>query len=282
MYFYLSRSIIIFYAYFFIMLSFLLMETCTASAADKDFGHQEVYPAESKSESDKEKINVIQSEIDKINQDLGWLSSRIKKMELFNQFVPDKMYQSQAFKRDRITILTKLKEQLEPAPVAKKIKLVKKASSPPKKTGGTPLDEKVIEERIRKYGLLNWLEFVKDKDGARIENRLPVLFASGSAEIAEEYKAFLKNVAMVLKGYSVTILANGHADTDPIHTVKYPSNSELGAARASNVVQALVKNGISPSVFKMGTSSQKQFATHKSSKWKALNRRVDLIILLQS
>lgn len=281
MYFCLNRSTTVLYASLFMALSFLiLMKSGAASAADR--GYQDAYSAESKSDSNKAKIEFIQSEIDRISQDFDWLSSRVKKMEQFKRFIPDRMYQSLAFKRNKIKILKKLIEQLEVVSKKdKKIKPVKKASSAPQKAVGSPSGEKRIVERIKKYGLVDWLELIKDKGGARIENRLPILFASGSAEIADEYKTFLKNVAMVLKESKVSILVDGYADTDPIHTAKYPSNSELSTARASSVSRELIKNGISPDVFKTGVTRRQGSAEHKASKWKALDRHVNLTILLQ-
>ena len=258
------------------------MEDSTATAIEKGTEHKDLYLIESQDESNKRKIDFIQSEIDKISQDLDWLSSRIKEMELFKRFVPDKMYKSMEFKQNKIMILTKLKEQLKTVSKnEKKIKPVKKAPPSKKKSVGIPCGEKLIKERINQLGLADWIELVKDKGGARIENRLPIVFASGSSEIVEEYKTFLKNVAMVIKGCRVKILVNGYADTDPIHTAKYPSNSALGAARASNVVQTMIKNGISPSAFKIGTTGQDQSTGHKASKWKAINRHANLTIVLQ-
>lgn len=258
------------------------MERCSAYEADNDFEYRYVSPNKLKPEPNKGMNNFIQSEIEKISQDLEWLSSRIKKMELFNQFVPDRMYQSQAFKRDRIKILTKLKEQLEAiSKNDKKIKSAEKSPAPPKKTKKKPLDEKAISERIKKFGLEDWLELVKDKNSLTIKNKLPILFASGSAQIVEEYKVFLKNVAMVLKGYKIKIMADGYTDADPIHTAEYSSNLELGTARAKNVSKELIKNGINPSVFKIGTISRNDALDKKTSKWKTLDRHVNLAIFFQ-
>src|SRR3989339_715262 len=158
MYFCLNRSAIVFYASLFMALTFfILMKSGAASAADR--GYQDVYSMEPKSDSNKAKIEFIQSDIDKISQDFDWLSSRVKKMELFKQFIPDRMYQSLAFKQNKIKILKKLKAQLEAVSKKdKKTKPVKKTSPLSKKAVGTPSGEKRIAEQIKKYGLVDWLE----------------------------------------------------------------------------------------------------------------------------
>ena len=94
-----------------------------------------------------------------------------------------------------------------------------------------------IEDAVKKAGLEDWVE-VMESDGscAKINNTLPILFSSGSAALAKEYKSFLRKLARFLKPYDVKIYVNGYADPDPIHTKKYPSNLELGASRAANVV----------------------------------------------
>lgn len=283
MYSYLRKSRIMLYAFCFIELFFLLMESAISYAEVNGLEYKALYPEASQSDSNKEKIRFIQSEIDKISQDLEWLSSRIKEMEMFRQFVPDKMYKSVEFKRKKIEVLSKLKGQLDAlAKKDRKIEPVKKNPPPTKKTTRSPDDNRAIKERIKQFGLSDWLELVKDKNGARIENRLPILFASGSAEIAEEYKSFLKTVARLVKGVKIRVLVDGYADSDPIHTTEYSSNFELGAARAASVVHELVKNGVNPDDFKIGTTGSYRSGKHKASKWKALDRHVNLTIFFPS
>ncbi len=279
---YFSKPAITFFAFLILTVPFFLMESGSASAAEKGAPYADSNPMGSIYDANKRQIDFVQSEIDRIRQDLDWLSSRIKTMEVSKRYVPDRMYESMEFKQNKIKILTKLKEQLgsiSKKDTKKKSTAPKKITSPKKSVGGA-CGEKAIEGRIKQFGLADWLELIKDKGGSRIENRLPVLFASGSAEIAEEYKAFLKNVAMVVKGCKVKIIVDGHADTDPIRTAEFPSNAELESARASSVVQILTKNGINPSAFEIGKTGQYRFAEHKASKWKTLNRHVNLTILL--
>ncbi|MBF0467357.1 MAG: OmpA family protein [Desulfamplus sp.] len=136
-----------------------------------------------------------------------------------------------------------------------------------------------ISQEIRDAGLDEWLKISSDGSGLKMENLLPILFASGSARIASEYKVFLKRLAQLIKGYNVRIRIDGFADTDRIHTKQYPSNLELGAARAANIVHELVKNGVKPSVFQIATTGEYRLDGRVMSDKKILERRAEISIL---
>ena len=282
----LNKPMVYFYAVLSVLPVLLNIGITPAFAFEKTASLKDFKALQLKSESSEElkgTINFIHSEINKIKKDLKWLSSKIKKMEACKQFVPEKMYKSIKFKKTKIQALTRLKKKhevlLEKKGVQepqKKIRITKTKTAMKQTCNGI-----FLEKKIKQFGLADWLELVKSKNTLRIENRLPILFASASASIAKEYKAFLKNLSSVLKGCNMRIFVDGYADIDPINTKKYPSNFELGAARAANVVHALVKNGISPSVFKIGSTGRYRFAEHKASEWKALERHVNIAIVLE-
>lgn len=226
------------------------------------------------------KIGFIKTEIDKVNADLMWLSGRIKKMEAFKQFIPQKMYDSVKYKESKIQILTKLMNRYKGMVKLKNggVRTAKTQKKIP--PGAAECGAYRLEKKIRQTGLADWLEVVKNRERLNIENTLPILFASGSSAIAPEYQSFLKELAAVLKGCHVRIFVDGYADTDPIRTKKYPSNFELGAIRAANVAHALIYNGLNPGSFKIGSTGQYRFADHKASEWKALERHVNIRIEL--
>jgi len=279
-----------FYTSFFMLLALIMISAWIprVSALEKTNEYK------SKSELNKklnEKIDFIHSEIIKIKQELQWLSSKIKKMETFKQFVPEKMYNSIKFKKNKIKILTTLEQELAvllksglAREMQQKTRIVQTGIA---KTGAAKTAVKsenskaLIEQKIKKFGLIDWLEVIQDQDSLRMENRLPILFASANSTIAKEYNSFLKNLSCILKGSRIRVFVDGHADHDPINTEKYPSNFELGATRAANVVHALVKNGMNPSVFKIGSTGQYRFPEHKASKWKTLERHVNITVVFK-
>ena len=89
--------------------------------------------------------------------------------------------------------------------------------------------------------------------GDRFVFQSEVLFASASAELGEEGKVQLKQLAATLREITGRIPGDidwilridGHTDSIPISNWKFPSNWELSAARAISVVKFLIAKGIS-------------------------------------
>ncbi len=91
--------------------------------------------------------------------------------------------------------------------------------------------------------------------GDRFVFQSEVLFGSGSAELGAAGKQSLGTFANVLQEVMTRIpedlpwilQVDGHTDRIPIQTPRFPSNWELSAARAIEVVNYLVSEGIPPS-----------------------------------
>ncbi|WP_340115196.1 peptidoglycan -binding protein [Pelagibius sp. 7325] len=90
--------------------------------------------------------------------------------------------------------------------------------------------------------------------GDRFVFQSELLFASGSATIADEGRPQLARLASTLKQIAAEIpddldwvlRVDGHTDRQPINTYAFPSNWELSTARAVSVVKFLVEQGIPP------------------------------------
>ena len=88
--------------------------------------------------------------------------------------------------------------------------------------------------------------------GDRFVFQSELLFAKGAAELGAKGKQQLSKLATTLLKISTNIpddidwvlRVDGHTDTDPIHTSKYPSNWELSSARAISVVKHLIQAGL--------------------------------------
>ena len=144
------------------------------------------------------------------------------------------------------------------------------------------IDKNQLYIEIQKAGLSDWIEITDSGTCLRLKTTLPILFPIGSAEIAKEYKSFFMRFANLLKAYEVQIEVQGYADIDPIHTNKYPSNFELGAIRAANVVHELVKNGLKPSIFKINSPGKYRFSANGEPTQKALERRAEVTVIFVS
>lgn len=105
-------------------------------------------------------------------------------------------------------------------------------------------------------------------------------FASGSAELAPEYKEVLRNVGDVLVTQPGAISIQGHTDNVPINTARFRSNWDLSSARASSVAMELLQSGrLSPlRMAATGLADTRPLVANNSSENRALNRRVEIVI----
>lgn len=112
----------------------------------------------------------------------------------------------------------------------------------------------------------------------RLDN--DVLFKSGSDELDPRAVPLLEALGRELKSKPVLVKVEGHADTRPIHTAKYPSNWHLSSARATAVVLILAqKAGISPArLGASGFGEHQPIASNETEEGRAKNRRVDIVI----
>ncbi len=189
--------------------------------------------------------------------------------------------------KDRLSISNSKKtDVLEESIVPQKIVSQSKVKSMPVQTVKDYNEEESISESqlltaINNAGLSDWIEIIGSDDCMKIQTTLPILFPTGSAKVANEYKSFFQKLALFLKSYDVKILVNGYADSVPINNKKYPSNFELGAARAANIVHQLVNHGLKPSIFQIESTGKYRFAAKGMSKQKTLERRAEVTVIFQ-
>ncbi|WP_020588608.1 OmpA/MotB family protein [Desulfobacter curvatus] len=247
----------------------------------------------------KSQLDVLDEQLRDTRKDLEWLIVKISRISDSGRSIPQLLHESVDFKERKISQLERQKKYLNStAAKYRKIYHIKKnheentnqiriESTPDMKVSVKGVDKsKVvtkladIEQALKKAGLEDWVDVIPAYGScAKINNTLPILFSSGSATLAKEYKSFLEKLARFLKPYDVKVYVNGYADPDPIHTPKYPSNLELGASRAANVVHEMVKNGLKPDIFKIGSTGEYQFAAKMQSATKTFQRRAQLTVV---
>ena len=123
---------------------------------------------------------------------------------------------------------------------------------------------------------------VKIVDGRMVvELATDVLFASGSADLSDEGKGAIEEVARVLAGIPDRVFqVEGHTDDDPIKTAQYPSNWELAAARALTVVRAMVGAGMPPGRISAASFAEfKPVAPNEGREGKRANRRIEIVVV---
>ena len=140
--------------------------------------------------------------------------------------------------------------------------------------------------------MLEYMDKLK-KDGLSAEiddkgliirlNEHALQFVPGSAELNEKSYETLSKVAKIIKEKFAIhyIEVEGHTDSDPVSSTKYPSNWELSSARASSVIRYLIQNhGFNKDIFiATGLADTIPVVLNTTPANKAKNRRVEIIIL---
>jgi chemotaxis protein MotB len=112
-----------------------------------------------------------------------------------------------------------------------------------------------------------------------------LFFESGKAEIKPEGQEVLKRIGNILKKIpEKNVRVEGHTDSVPIGPrirERYPTNWELGATRAVNVVRFFQEEvGMDP--LRLSAVSYGQYrpkATNKTKVGRAKNRRIEIILI---
>jgi chemotaxis protein MotB len=106
-----------------------------------------------------------------------------------------------------------------------------------------------------------------------------ILFDSGSTAVKKAGKEAIAKVAKILANVDRRFLVVGHTDNVPIKTAAYASNWELSTARAVQVVQILIKEGMNPkSLSAAGYSEFDPVAVNDTPEHKAQNRRIEIVL----
>lgn len=106
-----------------------------------------------------------------------------------------------------------------------------------------------------------------------------ILFGSGDAQLSLGGLEVLQRLAHTLKDSPHTVTIEGHTDSVPIRSVRFPSNWELSSARAGSVVRYLEANGIASSRLRaIGYADTRPLAKNTTAAHRAMNRRVELML----
>jgi type VI secretion system protein ImpK len=105
------------------------------------------------------------------------------------------------------------------------------------------------------------------------------LFESGKAEVREAFKPAAARIAKLLDQEKGFIKVVGHTDSEPIKSVRFPTNWHLSVERAK-AVGALLKKGLAqPDRVQIdGKGSEVPVASNATPDGKSKNRRVEILI----
>jgi chemotaxis protein MotB len=105
-------------------------------------------------------------------------------------------------------------------------------------------------------------------------------FAPGEAKVRDDALPLIDALADALNAGSAPVRIEGHTDSTPISTERYPSNWELSSARAAAVLARLTARGIRQERLSVaGYADARPIADNSTPEGRARNRRVDIVVL---
>lgn len=127
------------------------------------------------------------------------------------------------------------------------------------------------------------------KRGINIRLASKDLFKSGDAKLSRSGQRTVNDVTEslleIVDRYHLTCDIEGHTDDIPIRSYKFPSNWELSASRAANVLRKMIESGIPEEQSRaIGFSDIRPLITPRDSTGtlvkgaRAANRRVEIVI----
>lgn len=142
-----------------------------------------------------------------------------------------------------------------------------------------------IQDNLENYIAENELEGQFDtkltEEGLLVTIRDSVLFSPGRAEIDNQYRELVADIAKLLifeKPRSIVVA--GHTDNVPMQTGQYSSNWELSVMRAVNFLTIIAENKqVNPVAFSAkGYGEFRPIAKNDTEAGRAKNRRVEVLI----
>jgi chemotaxis protein MotB len=127
------------------------------------------------------------------------------------------------------------------------------------------------------------------KRGINIRLASKDLFRSGDAQLSRSGRKTVDDISnsllSIVERYNLTCDIEGHTDDTPIRSYKFPSNWELSASRAANVLRQMIDSGIPKEQSRaIGFSDIRPIIEPRDSTGslvkgaRAANRRVEIVI----
>jgi chemotaxis protein MotB len=137
-----------------------------------------------------------------------------------------------------------------------------------------------LQEYLRENGLQDKVKVDLRPDGVHTVITDSVMFNTGEARIIEPARTVLRLLVGVIDTEVEAVAVEGHTDSRPIRTIRYPTNWELSAARAASVVRFLQQHEdvLEPQRYvALGYGEHRPVATNATPAGRAQNRRVEIL-----
>lgn len=137
-----------------------------------------------------------------------------------------------------------------------------------------------IQRYLELHELTDVISATRDDRGVVLVLQERTLFETGEAELLPEAIPFLNKVGTLLEAIPNIVRVEGHTDSRPISTYRYPSNWELSGARASVVIRYLIDTfDLEPDRFiSVGYGETRPVAPNTTEENMRQNRRVIIVV----
>ncbi len=145
-------------------------------------------------------------------------------------------------------------------------------------------EEEALERYIERKGLEHRMLVHREERGVVVSLLTDgIFFERGSADLSEEAKKVLRDIAPILRASQRFIRVEGHTCDLPIRTARFPSNWELSVARATAVVRFLISCGVpADRLSAVGYGEYRPLVPNTNEENRRLNRRVDIVLLSEA
>jgi len=140
--------------------------------------------------------------------------------------------------------------------------------------------ERVVSRDLQSELSTERLKLFVDRRGVTLSIPEAGAFGVGRDDLSPAALALIARVGRTLERFPNAVRVEGHTDDVPIHNIRFVSNWDLSAARASRVVELLIQRGLASGRFSVtGYGEFHPRVPNDSAASRASNRRVDLVIL---
>ncbi|SDL07069.1 chemotaxis protein MotB [Modicisalibacter muralis] len=136
-----------------------------------------------------------------------------------------------------------------------------------------------VRDDVKALPMIDGVEVSRVKGGINLRIQDHLLFDSGEAALTGAGQKVTQRLVKILRSYPGTISVEGHTDSVPIDTPRFPSNWELSSGRATAILRYLIDAGIDASRLRaVGYADTRPLKSNDSAKGRSANRRVEVII----
>ena len=136
------------------------------------------------------------------------------------------------------------------------------------------------EERNVQISKDNGIELQRTADGIMVRISAPILFTPGDNRLHPKTYDVLRKIAFYIKKFDCLVRIEGHTDDAPIRSDRYPTNWDLSAARAIQVLRFFQENCDVPAkrLEAIGYGSSRPLVPNSSLENRIKNRRVEIYL----